>query len=49
MKLEDLKVIDIIQMPQYAFHRTYLELKQVEEGEKVETIMVKKEEDEKGA
>lgn len=32
-----------------AFHRTYLELKQVEEGEKVETIMVKKEEDEKGA
>lgn len=31
-----------------AFHRTYLELKQVEEGEKVETIMVKKEEDEKG-
>lgn len=25
-----------------AFHRTYLELKQVEEGEKVETIMVKK-------
>lgn len=32
-----------------AFHRTYLELKQVEEEEKVETIMVKKEEDEKGA
>lgn len=32
-----------------AFHRTYLELKQVEEGEKVETIMAKKEEDEKGA
>ena len=32
-----------------AFHRTYLELKQVKEGEKVETIMVKKEEDEKGA
>lgn len=32
-----------------AFHRTYVELKQVEEGEKVETIMVKKEEDEKGA
>lgn len=32
-----------------AFHRAYLELKQVEEGEKVETIMVKKEEDEKGA
>ena len=32
-----------------AFHRTYLELKQAEEGEKVETIMVKKEEDEKGA
>lgn len=26
-----------------AFHRTYLELKQVKEGEKVETIMVKKE------
>lgn len=85
MKLEDLKVIDIIQMPQFekhiealikdlyltrtkimyeypstlrtfikgigdeAFHRTYLELKQVKEGEKVETIMVKKEEDEKGA
>lgn len=32
-----------------AFHRTYVELKQAEEGEKVETIMVKKEEDEKGA
>ena len=32
-----------------AFHRTYLELKQVEEGEKVETTTVKKEEDEKGA
>lgn len=32
-----------------AFRITYLELKQVEEGEKVETIMVKKEEDEKGA
>src|SRR5699024_475693 len=31
-----------------AFHRTYVELKQAEEGEKVETIMVKKEEDEKG-
>ena len=26
----------------------YVELKQAEEGEKVETIMVKKEEDEKG-
>lgn len=25
-----------------AFHRTYLELKQAEEGEKVETVMVKK-------
>lgn len=25
-----------------AFHRTYVELKQAEEGEKVETIMVKK-------
>lgn len=32
-----------------AFHRTYLELKQVKEGEKVETIMVKKKEDEKCA
>lgn len=32
-----------------AFHRTYAELKQVEEGEKVETITAKKEEDEKGA
>lgn len=32
-----------------AFHRTYVELKQAEEGEKVETIMAKKEEDEKGA
>ncbi len=32
-----------------AFHRTCLELKQVEEGEKVETITVKKKEDEKGA
>lgn len=32
-----------------AFHRTYVELKQAEEGEKVKTIMVKKEEDEKGA
>lgn len=32
-----------------AFYRTYVELKQAEEGEKVETIMVKKEEDEKGA
>lgn len=31
-----------------AFHKTYVELKQAEEGEKVETIMVKKEEDEKG-
>lgn len=32
-----------------AFHRTYVELKQAEEGEKVKTIMAKKEEDEKGA
>lgn len=32
-----------------AFHRTYIELKQAEEGEKVKTIMAKKEEDEKGA
>lgn len=32
-----------------AFHRTYAELKQAEEGEKVKTIMAKKEEDEKGA
>lgn len=31
-----------------AFHRTYVELKQAEEGEKVKTIMAKKEEDEKG-
>lgn len=31
------------------FHRTYVELKQAEEGEKVKTIMAKKEEDEKGA
>lgn len=30
-------------------HRTYVELKQAEEGEKVKTIMTKKEEDEKGA
>ena len=30
-----------------AFHRTYVELKQAEEGEKVETIMVKKEEGQK--
>lgn len=32
-----------------AFHRTYVELKQAEKGEKVKTIMAKKEEDEKGA
>lgn len=30
-----------------AFHRTYVELKQAEKGEKVETIMVKKEEGQK--
>ena len=32
-----------------AFHRTCLELKQAEEGEKAETVTAKKEEDGKGA